>query len=38
MRVCWPGVRPQAAGVPDVLRTYIDSRKARTKGAVPSNA
>ena len=38
MRVRWPGVQPQAADLPDKLQTYIDSRKAGTKGAVPPNA
>lgn len=38
MRVRWPGVAPQAADLPDKLQTFIDSRKAGTKGAVPPNA
>ena len=38
MRVRWPGVQPQAADLPDKLQTFIDSRKAGTKEAVPPNA
>ena len=38
MRVRWPGAAPQMADLPDKLQTYIDSRKAGTKGAVPPHA
>lgn len=35
LRVGWPGTQPQRADLPDMLQTYIDSRKAATPTARP---
>lgn len=35
MRVRWPGTEPQRADLPDLVQTYIDSRRVPTPAAPP---